>query len=180
MKKSIQSVFFALVVLTVLSSGCAPAATPVPPTSTPLPTTTPVPPTPIPATLTPTPTLVPSATATPLVPPIESFVGIWLNNDSNSGGWPRIVTASEDGTLLANFRDACDLPEYWFHPIDCDGGVTSARYSGDPVRMAIDYGAETYNITLSVNGDTLHVTTLIHFTDNSGRADSTAEYEFRK
>ena len=176
MKKSIGSIFLAFVFLPVLSSGCAPASTPVPPTSTPLPTNTPIPP-----TLTPTPTLVPSPTATPIFfPPIESFVGIWLNTGSNTGGWPRIVTASEDGTLFANFRDACDLPEYWFHPIDCDGGLTSARYSGNPVLMFYDYGSEEYNITLSLNGDTLHVTTFIHYTDNSGRADETLEYEFRK
>src|SRR5262245_23451831 len=55
MKKSIQSVFLAFVVLTVLISGCAPAPTPtpVPPTFTPSPS-------PIPPTFTPEPT----ATAT--------------------------------------------------------------------------------------------------------------------
>jgi hypothetical protein len=41
-------------------------------------------------------------------------------------------------------------------------------------------GFATHNYTFSLNGDTLHLTTLIHFTDNSGRADSIAEYEFRK
>ena len=46
--------------------------------------------------------------------------------------------------------------------------------------MSIDYGEATYNITLSLNGDTLHVTTFVHYTDNSGRADSTSEYEFLK
>lgn len=53
MKKSIQSVFLAFVLLTVILSGCAPASTPVPPTLTPLPlptdiplpTKTPIPPT---------------------------------------------------------------------------------------------------------------------------------------
>jgi hypothetical protein len=60
MKKSIQSVFLAFVFLTVLSSGCAPDSTPVPPTFTP---------SPIPPTFTPEPTatIVP-ATAT-VVPP---------------------------------------------------------------------------------------------------------------
>ena len=55
MKKSIQSVFLAFVFLTILLSGCAPASTPVPPTSTPppLPTETPLP------TKTPVPTKTP-------------------------------------------------------------------------------------------------------------------------
>jgi hypothetical protein len=46
--------------------------------------------------------------------------------------------------------------------------------------MFMDYGEATYNITLSIDGEILYVTTLIHYTDNSGRADSTSEYEFRK
>ena len=58
MKKSIQSVFLAVVVLTVLLSGCAPASTPVPPTSTPLPL----------PTDTPLPTKTPVPTKTPIPP----------------------------------------------------------------------------------------------------------------
>jgi hypothetical protein len=53
MKKSIRSVLFVFVVLTVLVSGCAPASTPVPPTNTPVPTNTSV------STDTPVPTLTP-------------------------------------------------------------------------------------------------------------------------
>lgn len=53
MKKTIQLAFLAFVVLTVLISGCAPALTPMPPTSTPLPSS-------IPPSFTPKPT----ATAT--------------------------------------------------------------------------------------------------------------------
>jgi len=179
MKKSIQSVFFAFVVLTVLSSGCTPAPTPIPPTSTPLPTNTPIPPTSTP-TLTSTPTFVPSATDTPIFPPIESFVGIWHNTGSNPEGWPKIVIASEGGTLFANIRYTCEQPVYWTFPKDCEAGVTSARYSGNPVLMIIDSGSETYNFTLSLNGDILHVTTFTDYTDNSGRADSTSEDDFRK
>jgi len=58
MKKSIQSVL-AAVVLLVISSGCALATTPVPPTSTSIPPTL----TPVPSTFTP----VPTATATPII-----------------------------------------------------------------------------------------------------------------
>ena len=42
--------------------------------------------------------------------------------------------------------------------------------------MFIDNGGDTYNITLLLNGDTLHVT----YTDNSGIADMTHEDEFHK
>jgi hypothetical protein len=57
MKKSMRSIFLAVVFLTVLVSGCAPASTPLPTISTPLPTNTP-----IPATVTQTATLRPTAT----------------------------------------------------------------------------------------------------------------------
>ena len=184
MKRSIQSVFLALVALwvSVLLSGCAPASTPFPPTSTPLPTNTslptdtPIPPTVTP-TLTPTPTFLPSPTGTPIFPPIESFVGIW---HSYTGPWPKIVIASEGGTLFANIRYACERPEYWTFPKDCEAGVPSATYGGNPVLMIIDSRSETYNFTLSLNVDILHVTTFIDYTDNSGRADETHEDEFHK
>ena len=59
MKKSIQPLFLAFVVLTVLLSGCAPASTPIPPTQIP-PTFTP---SPIPPTFTPEPTATQESTA---------------------------------------------------------------------------------------------------------------------
>jgi len=60
MKKSIRSVFFGFVFLTVLLSGCAPASTSVPPTFTPIsPSPTPIP------TIIPTPTMTPMPIPTP-------------------------------------------------------------------------------------------------------------------
>ena len=150
-------------------------------TSTPLPTNTPIPP-----TVTPTLTVVPGPTGTPIFPPIESFVGIWRKTRGNTERWPTIVIrASEDGTLLANLREACERPQDWSFPTDCDGGFPSARYTGNPVLMIIDsgktdYGEATYTITLSLNGDILHVTTFTDYTDNSGIADKTHEDEFHK
>ena len=59
MKRSIQPLFLAIVVLTVLLNGCAPASTPIPPTQIP-PTFTP---SPIPPTFTPEPTATEESTA---------------------------------------------------------------------------------------------------------------------
>jgi hypothetical protein len=77
MKKSIQSVFFAFVVLTVLLSGCTPVSTPaptmIPPTFTPLPIDTLVP------TNTPEPTFTPEPSPTPvLLPDVlhQTFLGV--------------------------------------------------------------------------------------------------------
>jgi hypothetical protein len=127
-----------------------------------------------------TPTLVPSSTGTPIFPSIESFVGIWHNSNPNLGGWPKIVIAGEDGFLFANIRYACELPVYWDFPKDCELGLTSTRYSGNPVLMLIDDASATYNFTLSLNGDILHVTTFTDYTDNSSQADSTFEADYRK
>ena len=195
MKKSIGSIFLVFVFLPVLWSGCAPASTPVPPTSTPLPTNTPSPTnTPIPptathtptATQTPTPTFVPSATGTPIFPPIESFVGIWLNVDSNTNqeSWTKIKFTENEGTLYALFQLICyseDLFALYPDGIVCADDGASVRYSGNPVRMSIDSGSPTtINYTFSLNGDALHVTTFIDNTDNSGRADQTLEADFRR
>jgi len=60
MKKSIGSIFLVFMFLAVLVSGCAPAPTPVPSTSTPLPTNTPLP----------TDTPVPTNTSVPTKTPI--------------------------------------------------------------------------------------------------------------
>ena len=183
MKKSIQPVFFTSVVLTVLLSGCAPASTPVPPTSTPLPTDTPLPPT---STPTATQTFVPSPTGTPMFPPIESFVGRWQNTDSNSEGWSRILIANNEGTLSAHFQIVCTLTEeemllHYPDELICGEDIFSARYSGNPVRMVFEGESGTTNFTFSLKGDILHITTLIHFTDNSGRADKTLwEADFRR
>ena len=65
MKKSMELFFLAVVFLTVLVSGCAPASTPVPPTSTSLPTNTP--------TVTPTATLQPTATDLPTSTPLPTY-----------------------------------------------------------------------------------------------------------
>ena len=129
-----------------------------------------------------TPTLLPGPTGTPIFPPIESFVGIW---HSSIGHWPKIVIGSDGSTLFANIRYACERPIYWTFPKDCELGLTSATYTGNPVLMIIDsaatdYGEATYTFTLSLDGDILHVTTFTDYTDNLGRADETHEDKFSK
>lgn len=80
MKKSVQSVFFAFVVLTVLLSGCAPASTPVPtfipPTFTP---------SPVPPTLTPEPTA--TATTIPSPTPLPGSVVIPVDMLGKNNPW---------------------------------------------------------------------------------------------
>ena len=201
MHKRVQWLCLAGVYFLALATGCAPTATLFPasstpgpnsalrltntrePTYTPLPTNTRTPTlTPLPTKTPhpPTATLAPGLTAAPTLPPLEDFVGIWLNTEPQAGGWPRIITAREGGTLIVDFREACELPAWWSYPIDCEGGVASVTYNGSPVRLALDYGNAIYTVTLSLNGDILRVNNLVHYTDNSGRADSTADYAYRE
>jgi hypothetical protein len=151
-------------------------------TSTPFPTDTPVPPIVTP-TLSPTPTVVPGPTATPVFPPIERFVGIWLNVDSNTTSWGKIEIINNEGTLGVHFMLIC-YSEEWasLYPdgLVCYDTGASAKYSGNPVQMSSEEGSTKYRYTLSLDGDTLHVTTFMEYTGNSGSADETLEDDFRK
>jgi hypothetical protein len=129
----------------------------------------------------------PGPTATPIFPPIESFIGIWLNLDANTNqeNWTKIKITENEGTLSAYFQLICtsaDQSILSLYPdgVVCADGGASAKYSGNPVLLSIEYESTTRNYTLSLNGDTLHVTTLTHFTDNSGKADKTSEADFRR
>lgn len=96
MKKSIQSVFLAFVVLTVLLSGCAPASTPIP-TSAPSTFT----PSPIPPTFTSEPTA--TATTIPSPTPFWSAV-VPVGTPSNSIPWLPMENTARPGTYFFYFN----------------------------------------------------------------------------
>jgi len=109
---------------------------------------------------------------------------MWQNVDANTRNWAKIEITNNEDTLSADFWLHEPPTEEWvsLYP---DGlyfheGSASARYSGNPVLMFSDHGSATYNFTFSLNGDTLHVTTFMDYTDNSGSADETLEDDFRK
>jgi ABC-type transport system substrate-binding protein len=97
MKKSIQSVFLAFVVLTVLLSGCAPASTPastsVPPTFTP---------SPIPPTFTPEPTA--TATAIPSPTPLPGLVVLPVDTLGKNNPWLPLVKTERPGINYIGFN----------------------------------------------------------------------------
>jgi len=124
MKKSIESFFFMVVLLTTVLSGCALASTPIPPTFTPSsipPTFTLEPtatatllPSPIPPTFTPEPT----ATATPLPSPTPLLQQAKNTEIANKGESDSVITsdnANEIVKLSCNilFEDITSLS---FHP----------------------------------------------------------------
>ena len=136
-------------------------------------------------TSTATPTLSPTSLPTQIVTPpptltvtppgitINSFVGVWNNVDPNTRGWIRIEITAQGNTLTAHFFGACT-------PTPCDAGSTSAPFEGNPVHLQANDSFATRDITLFLAGDTLHVATFTHFTDNSGRADYTRQDDFHQ
>jgi ABC-type oligopeptide transport system substrate-binding subunit len=97
MKKSIQSVFLAFVVLMVLLSGCAPASTPV---STSVPPT--VTPSPIPPTFTPEPTA--TATLIPSPTPLPGLVVLPVDTLGKSIPWLPLDKTARPGVSSMNFN----------------------------------------------------------------------------
>ncbi|HQU37056.1 MAG TPA: ABC transporter substrate-binding protein, partial [Anaerolineales bacterium] len=97
MKKSIQSVFVAFVVLTICLSGCAPASTPVP---------TSVPPTLTPSSIPPTPTPEPTATATeiPSPTPLPGSVVLPVDTLGISNPWLPLDKTARPGVSLVSFN----------------------------------------------------------------------------
>lgn len=93
MKKSIQSVFIAFVVLTVLLSGCAPAPTPIPPTFTP---------SPIPSTSTPESTA--TATAIPSPTPLPGSVVLPVDTLGKNIPWLPMENSARPGTYYFYFN----------------------------------------------------------------------------
>ncbi len=120
-----------------------------------------------------TPTLTPTPTPTPTGPTIVSFVGVWQNVDPHTRDWIRIEVIAQGNTLVAHFFGACE-------PTPCDAGSASALFEGNPVHLHAVESFATRDFTLSLAGDTLHVATFTHFTDNSGRSDYTAQDDFHQ
>jgi len=91
MKKSIQPVFFAFVLLTVLLSGCAPVSTPVPPTSSP-----------VPPTLTPEPTA--TATQIPSPTPLPGSVVLPVDTLGKNNPWLPLENTARPGINYVGFN----------------------------------------------------------------------------
>lgn len=119
------------------------------------------------AEATPTLTTAPVGSAN-VTPSIQAYVGVWRNGDPATRSWTTIEVTQKGDALVAHFWGACV-------PSDCDAGVTSAPYTGNPVHMYLDHGFATRSYTLMMAGDYLGVTTFTHFTDKSGRADYVSE-----
>ena len=102
-------------------------------------------------------------------------MGTWKNIDSNTRGWTKIEIWVEGNIIFAHFWGKC-------HPSDCDAGIASTSYEGNPVKLFIDLGFATRDFTLLLNDVTLHLTTINHYIDtsDSGVSYRTDENDYRK
>ncbi|GHO51058.1 hypothetical protein [Ktedonospora formicarum] len=107
--------------------------------------------------------------------PLSKFVGNWVNVDTTTKSWNLVELNERDGSLLASFisSPSCVIPP-------CDASFATAMYQGNPAQMHTDETFGTRDFTLTLSGDKLHITTVTHFTDNSGRADFTTEDDFSR
>jgi phosphotransferase system IIB component len=103
---------------------------------------------------------------------LEALSGDWRNVDTGTGGMTRLVIGVVDErTISLHGFGACT-------PNDCDWGTTTARYKADGSTGVWTFSFKTTTITLTRDGDVLHITTLDEY--NDGRADRTSHYVMRK
>ena len=117
------------------------------------------------------------ATPTPTTPAptLGSYVGLWRNVDAATQRWAAIQITQKANTLIAQFERACD-----YYVQACQPLIASTVYVGNPVYMYLDGKAAVVSFTLSLTGNTLHVTTRAHFIDGSGQGDYISEDDFRQ
>lgn len=96
--------------------------------------------------------------------------GVWINNDSQTGGITKIVISHQEDDLIINPFGKC-------HPVDCDWGVVSIRYSNTlPIEVTMEQDFKTVHVSIvSYTDDYLHVKTDNVF-DNEIQRDYSAEY----
>jgi YVTN family beta-propeller protein len=106
---------------------------------------------------------------------IGAFVGHWANVDPDTQGITRIEVERAGYSLSFHTFAKC-------HPTDCDWGIARVPYAGVPV--VVPYTSSIKNTTLTVTleqaSDQLAVKSFVHYTDDSGRADSTNVYVFAR
>jgi DNA-binding beta-propeller fold protein YncE len=106
---------------------------------------------------------------------IVSYVGTWINIDVDTRGWTRIEIRQRGDELGYHIYGKC-------HPTDCDAGEAWAPYSPGTQYFNLDSGFATraFTVTLDLEAQILNIGSFTHFTDNSGRSDYQASYQFAR
>ncbi|MEZ5388080.1 MAG: hypothetical protein R3F13_21445 [Prosthecobacter sp.] len=101
---------------------------------------------------------------------VAPFVGEWVNKDPDTRGITRVSLKMTDTGAMAQMWGKC-------HPSDCDWGQAVATPNpadadGPSVKVIWEHGFKAVIQTLRIDNDgQLHVSSLTHYTDKSGRRD---------
>jgi hypothetical protein len=105
---------------------------------------------------------------------VNDFTGLWQNIDTNTRGITRMQIMGNGSSAKLHTWAAC-------HPQACDWGTTTARLA--PNNMLKAYYKNNFSeriLVLTKTGTNLKVSILTRYTDNSGRPDRKAVYQFKR
>lgn len=124
--------------------------------------------------------------------PSSKLVGYWKNLDKNTRGITRVSVGFACGdTVLCDTKGHCSQPYTGYtilvydacHPTDCNWGSAHAKITklpGEVLTASYTQSFAQRNILANINQGQLWLILKSHFTNNSGRPDSSANYYFTK
>jgi serine/threonine protein kinase len=116
-----------------------------------------------------------AATATAWAEAMNSFLGNWVNVDSNTGGMTRLIIAKvDDNTVSFHGYGACT-------PTDCDWGEIEVPFAlGGTLVGTYHFGYKSTRITVERSGSQLTAEVFDDYTPADGRTDRTTYYTMEK
>ena len=106
---------------------------------------------------------------------MDHFSGTWKNVDSKTRGVTTLIITAKGSTASVHAWGRCT-------PMDCDWGTVKAK--AVPVNQLKAFFKNSFSkrvMTLTLSGrNRLKAEVKTHFTDNSGRKDYTARYQFNR
>ncbi len=105
------------------------------------------------------------------------FLGEWVNKDADTRGITRASLKMANTGMMVQMWGKC-------HPSDCNWGQVRATpdapdQDGPSVKVIWEHGFKAVIQTLRIDNDgQLHVSSLTHYTDKSGRRDRVEEEIF--
>ena len=107
----------------------------------------------------------------------QDFVGYWINDDISTHNITKIFISISGDYFQVHAFGKC-------HPTDCDWGISTAKLSdanNGVLNVKWVFSSTTENLTIKlIERNHFEVTDSCHFTDNSGRVDSTITEYFTK
>ena len=99
----------------------------------------------------------------------SDFVGTWVNDDPKTEGMTRLIIGQTGNKVTVHGYGKC-------HPTDCDWGIISVPYTGNPFTAVYEHGFKTNTLTIRLlDTNSLHVHSSNVFHDGTNR-DYEADY----